>query len=400
MMKRFFYLIALVALVALTGCDKTPKTVNLLLAIDQSGLDSGVPTPDKYHITVTNTNTSEVLETDSQNLSAAFVVGSGIYSVLVEGASSKDGIVYTISGSDRVTVVTANGDVNTTVKVSAAEATALIFKEVYYTGVGDYYFRDQFYEIYNNSDQTVYADGLCIADVDTYDWDGTPLEYDIENQDSYVFSQQVWQVPGNGTQYPVAPGESIVIAQWATNHGTEELAGSLGKDLTGAEFEAIVGESTLWNGTVITDNPAINMRHYASAYDLPQWLTSVGGSGLILFFPPDGMDPTNLTYQTGSSSIYGAALAIPVTCIIDGINTIEDAASSNMHNVPTSVDAGYIFCSGIYTNESIVRKVAETKDGRPVYKDTNNSSADFEVSTLPKIRRNGEGVPSWNTWNN
>ena len=233
-----------------------------------------------------------------------------------------------------------------------------------------------------------------------YEWDGTPTEYDIANPEKYVFAQQVWQVPGNGTTYPIAPGESFVIAQWATDHSTAELGGELGKDLTGAEFEAIEGQTELWNGTVITDNPAVNMRHFASAYDLPQWLTDVGGAGLILFFPPEGMDPTQLTYQTGSSSIYGAALAIPVDCIVDGINTIENESSISMHNAPVSVDAGYIFCSGYYVNESIVRKVSETKDGRTIYKDTNNSSSDFEVSSQPRIRRNGEGVPSWNTWNN
>jgi len=398
-MKKIITAAALVALAALTGCKHEPTSVNVLVTIDQSGLAEEVPIPDSYTITVTNTGTSEVFSAESENFSASFELSAGIYSVLAEGSSAKDGNAYIISGTERVTVVLSDGDVEAAVKVSAAKSAALIFKEVYYTGQGNYYFRDQYYEIYNNSNQTVYADNLCIAAPEMYSYDGTPIEYDIENASDYVFAQQVWQIPGNGTTYPVAPGESIVVAQWATDHSTEELGGSLGKDLTGAEFEAIEGESTLWNGTVITDNPAVNMRSYAAAYSMPQWLTAVGGHGLILFFPPEGMDPASLTYEVGSDSPYSAALAIPVSCIVDGINTVENEAVSSMQNVPSSVDAGYIFCSGIYTNESIVRKIAETKDGHPVYKDTNNTSADFEVSTEPKIRRNGEGVPSWNTWN-
>lgn len=111
------------------------------------------------------------------------------------------------------------------------------------------------------------------------------------------------------------------------------------------------------------------------------------------------MDGTALTYQVGSDSIYGAALAIPVSCIVDAINTCPDAASATLSNIPMNLDAGYVSCSANYCNESIVRKVAETKeDGRVVYQDTNNSLSDFEVSTEPQIRRGGAGTPSWNTW--
>lgn len=397
-MKKLFLAIAAVAVTVLSSCDNTPKTVNATVNVSEAELEAGVPKPASYAVTLTTTTTAETIKANTENGSVAFSLAPGIYNVLVEGASNEDGVAYTLSGSDRLTAVEEGASVTVTVK--ASKAAALIFKEVYYSGHEDWYFRDQYYEIYNNSDQTVYADGLCICALEMYDYDGTPIEYDIADADKYVFGQQVWQIPGDGDDYPVAPGESIVVAQWATDHSQESLGGALGKDLTGAEFEAILGESTLWNGTVITDNPAINMNQFASAYSLPQWLTAVGGASLVMFFPPEDMDGTKLTYTVGSDSIYGACLAIPISCVVDGIHTCESSETALSTQISSDIDAGYVCCSGIYVNESIVRKVAETKeDGRKVYQDTNNSLSDFEVTTDPKIRRNGEGIPSWNTWN-
>ncbi len=397
-MKKAFLAFAAAASLILAGCDKQETQVAATVTVDASGIEAGAPVPDSFKVTLSNTSTTEVFTAQTENNSATITVTPGIYTVLVEGSATADGNAYTYSGSGRM-VAMADGAASETIAVTATKAAALIFKEVFYSGHFDWYFRDQYYEIYNNSDQTVYADGLCIADLDMYNLEGTPIEYDIPDAKNYLFSQFVWQVPGDGDDYPVAPGESIVIAQWATNHATDELGGELGKDVSGAEFEAIEGESSLWDGTVITDNPAINMVKYAAAYSMPQWLTAVGGAGLVMFFPTEDMDGTALTYQVGSDSIYGAALAIPLNCIIDVINTCSDAASATLSGIPMSMDAGYVCCSGDYSNESIVRKVADTKeDGRVVYQDTNNSFSDFEVSAEPQIRRGGAGTPSWNTW--
>ncbi|MDR0582207.1 MAG: DUF4876 domain-containing protein [Prevotellaceae bacterium] len=48
----------------------------------------------------------------------------------------------------------------------------------------------------------------------------------------------------------------------------------------------------------------------------------------------------------------------------------------------------------------MARKIKETKDGRNIYQDTNNTTNDFEVQDTPAIRRNGANKPSWNTWGN
>ena len=82
-------------------------------------------------------------------------------------------------------------------------------------------------------------------------------------------------------------------------------------------------------------------------------------------------------------------------------NVLQYEVEDNMAylGLPTVLDAGGIYCSGIYTTESIARKVKETRaDGTVVYQDTNNTTNDFEVKSDPTVRRNGAKVPAWNTW--
>ena len=66
--------------------------------------------------------------------------------------------------------------------------------------------------------------------------------------------------------------------------------------------------------------------------------------------------------------------------------------------MPAVIDAGAMTVGGTYLGVSAARKVRETKDGRVILYDTNNSSDDFEVMQTPQIRRYGAKAPAWNTW--
>ncbi len=320
----------------------------------------------------------------------------------VSGYQAKDGFTYTIAGAESGISLLSNND-EVSVLVDAVKESALVFKEIYYEGCGNYYFRDQFYEIYNNSTEVVYADGLCIAETVFANYDKSIIyEWPIENADQYVFVQTVWQIPGEGTTYPVQPGESFVIAQWGANHTAKELSdGASPVDLSGAEFEAIEKETTTYSGLVLTDNPAVNMAKVVMAsYAMPQWLTSVSGSRYVIFKPAEPLK--NEDFITATNADYnGVGREIPISEIIDAVQTVSDETDMAILGLPTVLDAGAIWCSGPYKVESISRKVKETRaDGTVVYQDTNNTTNDFEVQAVPQVRRNGAKVPSWNTWIN
>ncbi len=403
--------VAMAALMAAASCQKEAKTISVTVNVDETKLtEAGIPSPDSYAVTLTNFATGVSIETATENgvASAAGLV-PGLYNITATAASGQDGFSYTITGALNDVNFLNDGE-EVSVSVDAVKEAALIFKEIYYTGCrfptdteegSSTYFRDQFYEIYNNSTQTVYADGLCIAGTlfATYDFKFR-LDWPIENADDYVFCDTVWQIPGDGTQYPIAPGESIIIAQWGTNHKADNLTkGASPVDLSGAEFEALEKE-TIFNGITLTDNAAINMKQVidADGYQMPQWLTPTSGSTYVIFKPSTPLKNEDFIVATNADWA-NVAREIPVSDIIDAVQTISDEKRLEILGLPAILDAGAIWADGTYVGESIARKVKETReDGTVVYQDTNNTTNDFEVKTTPTVRRNGAKVPSWNTW--
>lgn len=404
-MKHSAITLMVLAVLAMVGCQKTgTKTISINVKVDETKIAAaGIPSPESYEVKISNFATGSVIETTTENgLATATGIVPGVYTVTVSGSQNQGGFIYTIAGSESNASLLADGD-EVTVKVDAVKEAALVFKEIYYTGVKDFYFRDQFYEIYNNSTEVVYADNLCIAETIFASYDKSIIyEWPIENADQYVFVKVVWQIQGDGHSYPIKPGESFVISQWATNHKAESLSKGVSPvDLTGAEFEAIEKESTAPSGLVLTDNPAINMKKVIQAgYAMPQWLTSVSGSQYIIFKPSkplkneDFITATNADYQ-------GTAREIAISDVIDAVQAVNNESGMSVLGLPTALDAGAIWCSGSYVGESIARKIKETRpDGTNVYQDTNNTSNDFEVKKDPQLRRYGAKVPSWNTWIN
>lgn len=404
-MKHSKITLMVLAVLATIGCQKTgTKTITVNVKVDEEKVvAAGITAPESYDVKISNFATGVTIEAKTENgIATATNIVPGVYTVSVSATQNQGGFTYTIAGSESNASFLADGDV-VTVKVDAVKEAALVFKEIYYTGVKDYYFRDQFYEIYNNSTDVAYADGLCIAETIFASADKSIIyDWPIENADQYVFVKVVWQMPGDGHTYPIKPGESFVIAQWATNHKADNLSKGLSPvDLTGAEFEAVEKESTAPNGLVLTDNPALNMKKVIQAgYAMPQWLTSVSGSQYILFKPSKELK--NADFITATNADYnGVGREVLISDIIDAVQTVSDETRMNVLGLPTVLDAGAVWCSGIYVGESIARKIKETRpDGTNVYQDTNNTSNDFEVKKDPQVRRYGAGVPSWNTWIN
>lgn len=404
-MKHSAITLMVLAVLAMVGCQKTgTKTISINVRVDEAKIAAaGIPSPESYEVKISNFATGSVIETTTENgLATATGIVPGVYTVTVSGSQNQGGFIYTIAGSESNASLLADGD-EVTVKVDAVKEAALVFKEIYYTGVKDFYFRDQFYEIYNNSTEVVYADSLCIAETIFASYDKSIIyEWPIENADQYVFVKVVWQIQGDGHSYPIKPGESFVISQWATNHKAESLSKGVSPvDLTGAEFEAIEKESTAPSGLVLTDNPAINMKKVIQAgYAMPQWLTSVSGSQYIIFKPSKPLK--NEDFITATNADYnGVGREVLISDVIDAVQTVSDETGMNVLGLPKVLDAGAIWCSGQYVGESIARKIKETRpDGTKVYQDSNNTTNDFEVKKDPQVRRYDAKVPSWNTWIN
>ena len=111
-----------------------------------------------------------------------------------------------------------------------------IIEEIFFTGTlqpsGKQYNGDQYVKIYNNTDHVLYADGVSFMEskfITVTKYDYTP---DIMKEAMTVHA--IYTIPGNGTDHPVQPGESLIICDTGMDH---RVANPNSFDLSRADFE-------------------------------------------------------------------------------------------------------------------------------------------------------------------
>jgi hypothetical protein len=395
-MKKCFSILVLAALLA--ACDEPAKVAPVSVTVSVS-LPEVIDEfkPEQYTVEFTNVGEQSVVElTANIGESVTLSVLPGIYTIAAkaEKKSGQDDFLYTGSVVNEEIMVDGT---TYTIDLQVVLQSALIFKELYYTGgktaTDGNYFRDQFYELYNNSSSTLYLDGLLFGTLFPNVATANMPTWDMANPDDHVVFQWVWQIPGNGSDYPLQPGESVVISQWATNHTVESL-NPLSLNLSTSEFEGFVTINS-----IITDEQAINLKliyRTSSMASMPQWLSSVFGCAYVVS-SPDGIDLTAnaLVTQVGNAT---QGLPVPISSVIDAVELVDNAEKVLLKRVPKILDAGASFIGSTYAGKSVSRRIKETRDGQVIYQDTNNSTSDFEIQNKPTIRRNNAKRPSWSTW--
>ncbi|MGD9898710.1 MAG: DUF4876 domain-containing protein [Calditrichaceae bacterium] len=235
---------------------------------------------------------------------------------------------------------------------------SLILSEIYYNGAlppPGYYFHDQFTEIYNNSAVVEYLDNYVIGN----------SVYGYRDDPEFVHFDHLYKFPGNGTDYPVEPGQIKLIAQDAINH-LEYNENSL--DLSNVDFEYY---NRLSNDV---DNPfVINMIQVHHEFGI-DFLYSVKNDAIVLAkLEPDDV----LTYDEKGH------ILVPKAKIVDGVEYKEDLTNYEFKRLSDDIDAGLTGGMQMYQGKSIARKVFKVIDGQNILMDNNNSSLDFRVQLRP-----------------
>lgn len=373
----------------------------------------------KKNVTPTYTLTLALTFPSGFNLAS---VPDGTEVKLISSETGRETIVLTVGGtgiiSSLLTEGTYNGSTGFTVKVGPDEYVfngvlsnvllnkdsnipmqlvlskntgGFIFKEIYYAGSktpdAKPYPSDQFLEIYNNSNETLYADGLCFSVLEPVAakpsvWVNT----DGSIMDKLPCTYQAWIIPGTGKEHPVLPGKSIVIAEDGIDHKTDPNGNSLSPvNLGKAEWETYVAASGK-----DTDSPGVPnlVMMYTTSVLMQDWTMSVDGSAVILYRLPGAWDqfvadPTNLNTKPGITSTT-QYLMIPKSYVIDAVEIVQLDETKRYKRLPIELDAGYTYLdAGSYSSKSIRRKAKLIVDGRVIYKDTNNSTADFLHDLVP-----------------
>jgi len=253
-----------------------------------------------------------------------------------------------LTGSLDCNICPTNQGKTDTIKMDIAVLSNVVINEIYYTGVtlNNYpYLDDQFVELYNNSDKTLYLDSIILARMSiNIDYIGT----------DYVEVVYAYQFPGKGHQCPIQPGELIVIAQDAIDH-REVVPRSI--DLSDADYEC-------WNepGNDI-GGKAINLLPLNPNYKNDFMMNTLIDAILLIKMK----NTKELKFN------HKGYMLFKVTDVIDGVKYAS--SSETERYLDPWIDAGHAG-DGIhkFSGESIERHHPVT--GEPGY-DTNNSSFDF-----------------------
>lgn len=393
-------LLTMFALLFLNSCNNDDEggsvtttsnvTVNLL---SPDGIDITEYSDATITFTEVNTGVETVEDVTSNTLTLSLTAGS--YEVKVDG-----NITYTANGSElegavsayesSVTLVEETETVEIQLSLKSLQDD-LILQEIFFAGTltpeGEQYYGDQYFKIYNNTDQTLYADGLLLAQssfLTTNKQDYTP---DVMSE--AFTADSVIKLPGDGDDYPVAPGASIIIAYEAIDH-TENNANSV--DLTSADFE-IYNESM---GDV--DNPSVP--NATNVYDV-MTIHNRGFKSYVLARLPE--DVTDETYVADNSYTYNwdfvfngvtypmdnDGIKVPNSYIIDAVN-LSVESEFEWIVTDTSLDSGWAHDGTVDHDatrygKSVIRKVITTDNGVDILQDTNNSTVDFNSDVAASL---------------
>lgn len=266
------------------------------------------------------------------------------------------------------------------IDLSAAVVKGLMISKIYYSGTKDQmdrnYATDSYIEIFNNSDEVVYIDGKYLGLAESV----SPAAYPASENPDSIYMRQICRFPGAGTEHPIQPGGSIVVAAKSARNHQESALNTV--DLSHADFEVKVMEGS--------GNPDVPMLPIISNSTKIQTLNLISGgpNAVVLFETDEDVLSWPEVYQRGKTS--GEMFRrIHKSVVIDGVECLKKPAQTdpdvNTKRLQQDIDAGYITITAINGNnhESVDRKVSRYENGRYYLTDTNNTSADFVVCTDP-----------------
>ncbi|MBN9298082.1 MAG: DUF4876 domain-containing protein [Filimonas sp.] len=440
-MKTINIYIILFAALLIASCKKDasfaptvkPITVSVKATYDTSGGNYVFPLSNIY-VKLTNLYTTAVITgyTDANGTATFKDITAGNYDVNASITISRqtyESITGLPLSRDSITLngglskITVNDVTNKTIdiKLMLGSIGDWVFKQIYYAGSNastGAVFRDQFVEIYNNSNHVLYADSLCIAQVygsntaapdytkgyyitegvlkGQYDWTKSlGMPSGIGAVDKYVYAKTIMRIPGTGTTYPVQPGGTILIAATAINHKAPYVGAdgtaipikdpSLTVDLSKADFEVYLGKNFPSPLNSDIDNPNVPNMEVIDRGGNKDWiLDNLGRDAMIIFKSNGDMvgkysqypDPTVTSISSATTQYF----QVPIADVIDGVQIQHAVPASRVpRKITGTIDGGATNVpAGQYSSQSIIRKTAKTIGGRRVLTDTNNSTTDFD----------------------
>ena len=326
--------------------------------------------------------------------SFSMTLPDGIYRINVSGRFGKD--VFN-GAADKVVI--SGSDMNLKLPLSYSRAGSIVIKELYCGGCkmlpqeGDYQ-GDQYFILHNNDYNVQYLDSLCFGTLSPNNATGTNPWVSKDSAtgetifpDFLPIIQAVWQMPGDGDDFPLQPGEDAVIClRGAIDHSAQY---PLSVNLNKPEYFACYNTTYFWNtmyhpapGDLISQDRIIDVvikTGQANAYTL-----SISSPTLVVW-KPEGMSMHEFANAPGNvipvpGSHVDDVVTIPMDWVYDAVEVFDGRSANNSKRLPPSIDAGYVMQTDIFIGRSLMRNVDEAASdaaGYEILADTNNSLVDF-----------------------
>lgn len=415
-MKSLLKLIAITLLLTIVSCrpqeeprqEKIPQKETLELEVKLPPLVEGKITSIKGALVHAVTGEKTVIDqADSQTIKLQILEGRYRIEITAEVALLAPLKGHTtISYKDQIELKFGSPQHKECLLPYEKPSSTLLISEIYYSGSLDerdkQYDEDKFICITNNSDQTIYLDGLLLGKSALM----TVLSYPNitpEVRETYVPVTNIYRFPGNGSEHPVKPGETITVCQAAINH---QKLNKRAADLSHAHFEWAPAETDLEG--IAMQNP--NVPDLESVFDFETFINNQGGYAYLLFNPgsltkeqilsnPDFLYEYKYDFvMEGMEPMPGLmgdkVMKLPNEWVIDAVNTGYKTEFVG-YPIATNLDAGFCQVSDYGAEKaddryffSVQRKVDRKEGDRIRLMDTNNSSKDFErkrASFLPQV---------------
>ena len=312
---------------------------------------------------------------------------------LTPGEASAAELPVRSFGAGITTEISGRGEQLLEFELSADMPGSLLISELNSFGpppweTGGSYTDGQYFEVYNNSDRTLFLDGIVFGGTvrGSENIRGHCAHSQAVRSDSLgVYSLAMLAFPGAGGEHPIGPGETRLVAMSAIDHTAvhPDLP-----DLSHADFEIL--------GARGADNPAV-----PNMIDVGPWpfVTPFGGAalsvlsgGIIGYFiaAPFDVDEFPIMYRDFAGQAY---VRVSRDLLLDVVGRDDVFAETELEFPPCvplvhpDFDRypGGFYSIAIGRQEprvSLQRRVLRSEGGRDILSNSNTSAVDFVLADL------------------
>lgn len=399
MRRHFFYLILPFIITAFTACDDsfsdsiTAYSVDITLVLPEDVDEVLLSDATVMFTNLSSGNVSQFrypLATDVTLLPGIYDVEfHALYPLAGGGESPVRGVTRSVQIASNHTLITLKAFRN-------IEADDLIISEIFFTGTlqssGNQYYGDDYVKLYNNTNHVVYADGITLFESKFITTQ--KLKYEPDIMDEAVTVHALYTIPGSGKDHPVQPGEYILLADVGIDHRTVNPNSF---SLLHADWEWYDVSTSPSNMDI--DSPEVPNLDKWYCYTLSFWMLhnrglKAYGIARIPIFKEEFLRDYWYTYNydiitnVGTFPVSQSAYRLPNEWVVDVVNC-SVAAAWQWNVTSPQLDMGWAHCGTIDYDKTryfhaVRRKLLYvTEEGRAVFQDTNNSTADFNSNVTP-----------------